>query len=121
MNHKQKKYEGLNESVVVHCAVRYALGRCNYAPRCVIDFCRENWHELSEKARLLIMVDILEWLGDRHNWATKDNDIAYPDEWRALLKWCFEQNPNEAKFVVDRVNANAGHLKNVDEFLGWEF
>ena len=76
---------------MVLCAVRYCLGRASYAPGVAMDWCRGNWHRLSDNDRHLVLRDIVQWLADRHLW-DKDGQASIVDD---RGEW--------ARFVIDRL------------------
>lgn len=114
---KKQPYAGINESIVILSAVRYVLGRASYAPGCVMDFCRENWGDLSENTRHVIMRDVLQWLGERHLW--NHTDMDYSKEWRELLLWCFEQDKAEALRAIEQVRRVENGKQGIDDLLNW--
>jgi len=112
-------YKGLNEGVMVIGAVRYALGRASYSPSCVMEFCQDNWSDLERNTRHVIMRDVLEWLGERHEWVKEgEHDMAWPDDWRKFLRWCFAQGKEEAKAASDSCLWRRDRMQGVDEFFG---
>ena len=112
-------YQGLNEGMVIIGAVRYALGRGSYAPSCIIDFCRDHWAQFETGTRHVIMRDVLEWLGERHEWAkTGVPDMAWPDQWRAFLRWCMAQNDKDAESARRACAWKRDRMQGVDEFFG---
>lgn len=111
-------YKGLNVSVLILGGVRYALGRASYAPSSVMGFCKANWQDLEPNTRHTIMRDVLDWLGDRHEYVKPDQvDMAYPDEWRAFLRWCHQQDRAEAKKSAEAVLYRRDSMQGVDEFF----
>lgn len=114
-------WAGLNESMIVLGAVRYALGRASYSPACVMEFCRENWGQFEMKTRHNIMRDVLEWLGERHEWVKPDqHDMAWPDQWREFLRWATGQDAKEAYSASRALEWKRDQLQGVDEFFGGE-
>lgn len=111
-------FNGVDISVMIMGAVRYTMGRSSYSPGCAMDWCRDNWTAINQNARHVIMRDVMEWLGQRHEWNTPGTtDTAWPDDWRKFLKWCFEQDADEAKSAA-RANAwQRDRLQGVDEFF----
>lgn len=112
-------WAGLNESVLILCAVRYALGGGSYSPSCVMEFCRENWGQLELRTRHVIMRDVLEWLGERHEWVKPgQHDMAWPDLWRIFLRWAMAQDAKETDSARRALEWERDQLQGVDEFFG---
>lgn len=112
-------WAGLNERVLILCAVRYALGRGSYSPSCVMEFCRENWGQLELNTRHNIMRDVLYWLGERHEWVKPgQHDMAWPDQWREFLRWAMAQDAKEADSARCALEWKRDQLQGVDEFFG---
>ncbi len=65
-------------------AVRYCHGRASYAPSAAMDWCRDNWHHLSDKARHVIVRDTIDWLADRAHWDEGKGMTMqdYRDDWQ---------------------------------------
>ena len=117
---KTNPYSGLNPSVTILGGVRYSLGRASYSPSCVMDFCRENWRALEKNTRHVIMRDVMEWLGDRHEWVKDgENDMAWPDQWREFLLWAMLQDGEEAANAVRANHWRRDRMKGVDQFWGF--
>lgn len=106
-------YTELDASVLIIAGVRYTLGRSSYSPGCAMDFCRSNWQLLSRNSRHVIMRDVMDWLGGEFGKC----DMAYPNEWREFLRWCFSQNADEAHSAAKANVWNQEHLTGVDEFF----
>lgn len=112
-------WAGLNERVLIMSAVRNALGSGSYSPSCVMEFCRENWSDLERNTRQVIMRDVLEWLGERHEWVKPDqHDMAWPDQWRVFLQWAMSRDEDDANYVRRALEWRRDQLQGVDEFFG---
>lgn len=112
-------WSGVNEGMVVFAAVRYALGSSSYLPSCVMEFCRENWTQIGLNIRHVIMRDVLDWLGERHEWVKPDQyDTAWPDQWREFLRWAMAQDEKEADSARRALAHRRDQLRGVDEFFG---
>lgn len=117
---KASPYAGLNPSVTITGGVRYALGRASYSPSCVMDFCRENWPALEKNTRHVIMRDVMEWLGERHEWVKDgEKDMAWPDQWREFLLWAMVQDAEESARAVKANQWRRDRMHGVDQFWGF--
>ena len=117
---KANPYAGLNPSMTILGGVRYALGRASYSPGCVMDFCRENWTAMEKKTRHAIMRDVMEWLGERHEWV-KDgaHDMAWPEHWREFLLWAMVQDADESASAVNANQWKRDRMRGIDQFWGF--
>lgn len=111
-------FSDVDISVMIISAVRETMGSGSYSPGCAMDWCKANWLDLTKNARHVIMRDVMEWLGQRHEWnAPGTTDTAWPDDWRKFLTWCFAQDADESKSAA-RANAwKRDNLQGVDEFF----
>jgi hypothetical protein len=111
-------FNDLNFNIAIMGAVRYGLGRSSYAPSAIMDFCRANWQSFAKGTRHVMMRDVMEWLGERHEWKKIDGfDSAYPEDWRRFLQWCFLQDHEEAKAAAQACVWQRDRLQGVDEFF----
>ena len=72
-----------DESVVIGCAVRYALGRASYAVGCVCDHVKANKERLSQQSKEVIERDILEKIKEYP-------DMPYKQHWLDLINYIKE-------------------------------
>ena len=107
-------YTELDASVLIIAGVRYTLGRASYSPSCAMAFCRDHWQLLGRNTRHVIMRDVMDWLGGEFGKC----DMAYPDEWREFLRWCFAQNADEAHSAASANVWQRDRMTGVDEFFG---
>jgi len=112
-------FAGTDISVMIVGAVRYTLGRSSYSPSCAQDWCMDNWQQLNKNTRFIIMRDVMEWLGQRHEWVTPGTtDSAWPEQWRGFLRWTFVQDIDEAKAAARAIVWQRDRFEGVDEFFG---
>jgi hypothetical protein len=119
---KASPFAGVDASIMIMGALRSYLGSGSYAPASAMDFMRDNWLGLSANTRIIVMADVLLWLGERHKRTTVDQvDLAWPAEWRKFLRWCFANVPkDEADHVLSAIRSNAfrySSLQDVGEFF----
>ena len=114
---EESPFQGVDVGMLIVGGVRYTLGRGSYSPSCAMDFCRENWSQLQQNTRHVIMRDVLDWLGDRHEWVKPgEHDMAWPDQWRNFLRWCFAQDGQEAASAVRACAWKIDRMQGVEEF-----
>ena len=79
------------DSVVLSCAVRYALGRLSYLPAMIADEVRRVWPDLDDNTGDVIHGDIAEWVAAdwRHDPRPGFEDTT--TVWVDLLAWIERQ------------------------------
>ena len=70
-----------DDSVILLCAFRYALGRRTYVVDYVISCLQEHWHELSKSDKSIIIREI---------GAAIDRDCAM-QQWKSLIEFASEE------------------------------
>lgn len=111
-------FSDVDISVMIMGAVRYTIGRSSYSPGCAMDWCRDNWTAINQNARHVIMRDVMEWLGQRHEWCSIGVlDLSRTDNWREFLRWCFAQDADESKSAARANVWKRDSLQGVDEFF----
>ena len=64
---KQPKFDcDVNGSIMVTCALRYALGRMTYVPGAVQDWIKTYWDSLDNNTKFNILKDIFDHLHEEH-------------------------------------------------------
>lgn len=105
-------------SVMIISAVRGTMGSGGYSPGCAMGWCTDHWAEINKNTRHVVMRDVMEWLGQRHEWNTPGTtDTARPEKWRQFLVWCFAQDADEAKSAARANVWQRDRLQGVDEFF----
>lgn len=85
---KQPSFEcDTNGSIMVTCALRYALGRHTYVPGAVQDWIVNNWDSLDYKTRFLIIRDTFEHLYEEYTNNQRDNGIKFVLDDYDLKSW----------------------------------
>lgn len=111
-------FTGTDISVMIISAVRETMGSGSYSPGCAMDWCKANWLDITKNTRHVIMRDVMEWLGQRHEWNTPGTtDTAWPEDWCDFLWWCIEQDKEEAKSAARAIVWQRDRLQGVDEFF----
>jgi hypothetical protein len=104
---KQPSFEcDTNGSIMVTCALRYALGRMTYVPGAVQDWIKTYWDSLNSNTKFVIVRDIFDHL--YHEYKSKQE--KYFSEYD-LKEW--------EKFAIDRYWVlSYDERKNIDIYLG---
>jgi len=73
---------------IILAAMRYAIGRCTYAPSLVCDWIRRHWDKIDDQTRNLLRRD----LGEAVEHAERHGDDYLGMEcdaqtWREMLSW----------------------------------
>lgn len=111
-------YHGVDIEVLIMGGVRHTLGASSYAPGCAMRFCRDNWWQLTEKVKTIVMRDVLEWLGDSNKFLSPgQTKNPYETEWREFLRWGFKTAPEAAKVAASQLEWKRKDMHGVDEFM----
>ena len=70
-----------DDSLILLCAFRYALGRRTYVVGCVTECLQKHWHELSKGDRSLIIREIGEAIE-----RGQAGDVCDVLQWKALVE-----------------------------------
>lgn len=96
----------VNGSIMVTCALRYALGRMTYVPGAVQDWIKTYWDSLDSNIRFVIVRDVFDYL--YHEYKSKEEKYFNGYD---LQEW--------EKFAIDRYWAlSYDERKNIDMYLG---
>lgn len=96
----------VNGSIMVTCALRYALGRMTYVPGAVQDWIKTYWDSLDSNTKFVIVRDVFDHLYHEY----KSNEEEYFNGYD-LKEW--------ERFAIDRYWAlSYNERKNIDMYLG---
>lgn len=104
---KKKKFDcDVNGSIMVTCALRYALGRYTYVPGSVQDWITLYWGDLDNHTKVVIIRDVFEYLYDNFRTSGK---MAEPFNGYDAKEW--------EKFAIDRYSTLTYDLRKEVDML----